>query len=77
MSESENVRKQTYLHLIRLVSDYSEIARLSKLAPAARAIRWRWERTTKAVRSGTYRVDAIQLSRRIVSELIGSGQLKA
>lgn len=77
MTEPENVRKQSYLHLIRLVSESSEIARLSKLGPAARAIRLRWARTTKAVRSGTYRVDALQLSRRIVSELLGSGQLKA
>ena len=71
MIESESTRPQTHLHLARLVSDYSEIARLSKLGPVTRAIRLRWQRTVKAVRSGTYRVDAMQLSRRIVNELLG------
>ncbi|HZQ51565.1 MAG TPA: hypothetical protein VFB14_05170 [Bryobacteraceae bacterium] len=71
MIQSESIRKQTLLHLTRLISDYGEIARLSKLGPAARAIRLRWNRTMKAVRSGTYRVDAMQLSRRIVNELLG------
>lgn len=73
MIEAESVRKQSYLQLARLVSDYSELARLSKLGPATRGIRLRWNRTMNAVRSGTYRVDAIQLSRRIVNELLGYG----
>ena len=73
MIESESVRKQTHLQLARLASDYSEIARLSKLGPAARAIRLRWNRTRRAVRSGTYCVEAMQLSRRIVRELLGYG----
>lgn len=70
MVELKGVRKQPYLHLTRLISDYGEIARLSKLGPAARVIRLRWNRTVKAVRSGTYHVDAEQLSRSIVSELL-------
>jgi hypothetical protein len=72
MTELESIRKQTDLQLLRLISGCSELARLPRLGPAARIIRLRWERTMQAVRSGAYRVDAIELSRRIISELLAS-----